>query len=68
MIFTEFNLEDAKQVWKDEAKVEGIIETYSELGKTKKECLQALTEKFSHFFLKEELEWMIDKHWDRSEE
>lgn len=58
-----------KNGWtRDEAKVEGIIETYSELGKTKEECLQALIEKFSHFFLKEELEWMIDKHWYKREE
>jgi len=68
MIFTEFNLEDAKQVWKDEAQIEGIIFAYAELGRTKEECLKTLMEKFSHFFIKEELVWMIDKHWDRKEE
>jgi len=65
MIFTEFNLEDAKQVWKDEAQIEGIIFAYAELGRTKEECLQTLMDKFSHFFIKEELEWMIDKNWDK---
>ena len=47
MLFTEFNIDDAKEVWYEEGRIRELIEVYSELNKSKEECIQRLVDKFS---------------------
>ena len=63
MIFTEFNLEDAKQVWREEAKAEGCLEMCLEMGMTKEACIDKIVQKFG--FMREEVEWMVDQYLEK---
>lgn len=61
MLFTEFNIDDAKEVWYEEGRIRGTIEIYAELNGSKEECIQKLIDKFSLF--KEEAEELVEEYW-----